>query len=785
MTSGPQWLPPFPAKDFATMCAISYAYLISILVLLSPTTTVAHRTTRKSLNFRPPREINFHTDPLPILDSRDPYHTARVFLGKLAYPDDSYFIRKDSYTDENTGISHLYIRQVVNGLEVADGNINLNIRNGRVLSYGNSFFDGSVELSLLSEPNWHQAIYCSETTTSPNDPACGSALHRLQTRVSDYPFRSDNYRDNPRAAAYFFLQAAQPDGASLGVYLSTLEAKRHKCTDPLEEAISCNGWLVTDYLNKLNPIHARQVYVQTPGVDGLTSLVLAWRLEVPLPNNHYEAYVSVNDPSKIISVTDWVVDAPTPDIDGWLSALQRNVFGQHQAVLTSQDPVPSDPEVIPNAPLPIPIVGTYRVWKWGINDPESGKRTLEVAPTDRRASPLGWHSLPAGNDPLKPHPELDQGAIVNYTSTIGNNVFAQENWDGTTDWKANGRPDGGPKLVFDYPYGADPFQPGWEDVEPRQYRNTTITQLFYLANMYHDLMYLYGFDEVSGNFQQYNFGKGGAEHDAIIVDAQDSSGFNNANFESPPDGRNGRCRMFLWNTAKPFRDGGLDAGIIIHELSHGLSTRLTGGPRNSDCLDTREAGGMGEGWSDFIATTVRSTSTYQDYPIGAWAANTEPGIRHFPYSTNTTINPTLYDRLQRIDYREVHGIGEVWAEILWVASQAMIEVHGFSDSLFPSSDSSFYRYITLEDGVLSKAPKHGNTLMLQLIVNGMKVQPCNPTFIQARDAIIAADKDLTGGENKCTLWKAFASRGLGRNARRLTIAPRPSINGFEVPPECK
>lgn len=51
---------------------------------------------------------------------------------------DGYFIRKDSYTDTNSGVSHVYVRQVVNGLEVADGNINLNIRDGKVLSYGNS-----------------------------------------------------------------------------------------------------------------------------------------------------------------------------------------------------------------------------------------------------------------------------------------------------------------------------------------------------------------------------------------------------------------------------------------------------------------------------------------------------------------------------------------------------------------------------------------------------------------------------------------------------------------------
>ncbi|KAG1717917.1 hypothetical protein EDD22DRAFT_964290 [Suillus occidentalis] len=40
----------------------------------------------------------------------------------------------------------------------------------------------------------------------------------------------------------------------------------------------------------------------------------------------------------------------------------------------------------------------------------------------------------------------------------------------------------------------------------------------------------------------------------------------------------------------------MEAGIVIHELAHGLSTRLTGGPKNSGCLGWGEAGGMGEGW---------------------------------------------------------------------------------------------------------------------------------------------------------------------------------------------
>lgn len=54
--------------------------------------------------------------------------------------------------------------------------------------------------------------------------------------------------------------------------------------------------------------------------------------------------------------------------------------------------------------------------------------------------------------------------------------------------------------------------------------------------------------------------------------------------------------MYLWNTASPYRDGDFEAGIVIHELTHGLSTRLTGGPADSSCLAWGESGGMGEGW---------------------------------------------------------------------------------------------------------------------------------------------------------------------------------------------
>jgi hypothetical protein len=58
----------------------------------------------------------------------------------------------------------------------------------------------------------------------------------------------------------------------------------------------------------------------------------------------------------------------------------------------------------------------------------------------------------------------------------------------------------------------------------------------------------------------------------------------------------------------------------------------------------------------------------------------------------------------------------------------------------------------------------GNNLAVQLVTDGLKLQPCSPDFVDGRDAILAADVALTGGENECFLWTAFAKRGLGLSA---------------------
>lgn len=106
---------------------------------------------RKTLGFGPdhPHAV-FHASPYQIKTNGftpmgadvDPLTVAEVFvtdvLGHQLSESSSFRIRKDSYTDVNTGVSHVYVRQIVNGLEVADGDMNINIKDGMVISYGSS-----------------------------------------------------------------------------------------------------------------------------------------------------------------------------------------------------------------------------------------------------------------------------------------------------------------------------------------------------------------------------------------------------------------------------------------------------------------------------------------------------------------------------------------------------------------------------------------------------------------------------------------------------------------------
>ena len=76
-------------------------------------------------------------------DALEPIVVARSFVDNLTrdLEQSTFRIRDDSYTDDRTGVSHVYVKQIIKGLEVADGDINLNIKDGRVISYGDSVRD--------------------------------------------------------------------------------------------------------------------------------------------------------------------------------------------------------------------------------------------------------------------------------------------------------------------------------------------------------------------------------------------------------------------------------------------------------------------------------------------------------------------------------------------------------------------------------------------------------------------------------------------------------------------
>ncbi|CZT10739.1 related to Extracellular metalloproteinase MEP [Rhynchosporium agropyri] len=372
---------------------------------------------------------------------------------------------------------------------------------------------------------------------------------------------------------------------------------------------------------------------------------------------------------------------------------------------------------------------SYTVYPWKVNDPSRGDRKIETNPWDTKTSEFGWHGT----------------GFTTFNTTRGNNGNAQANFEGDSAFINDFRPyDADLNFNYDLDLNAK---------DPKSYADASVAQLFYTSNMYHDLLYVLGFNEASGNFESNNNGQGGLGGDPVTLNAQDGSGVNNANFATPIDGQVPRMRMYIWNYTQPVRDCSFDAGVVIHEYTHGLSNRLTGGALNGGCLGTTEGGGMGEGWSDFMAIAIHmktSDTRNTNYPMGDWVRGRPSGIRTYLYSTSKQTNPMIYSTANNSTL--VHFIGTIWATMLYEVMWNLIDDHGITDDRQPK--------------FINGVPTDGRFLAMQLVVDGLKLQPCRPDFITARDGIIDADRVLTGGANRCSIWKAFAKRGLGADAKR-------------------
>ncbi|HEX8368362.1 MAG TPA: M36 family metallopeptidase [Pyrinomonadaceae bacterium] len=308
-----------------------------------------------------------------------------------------------------------------------------------------------------------------------------------------------------------------------------------------------------------------------------------------------------------------------------------------------------------------------------------------------------------------------------------------------------------------------------------------VIQMFYVMNWYHDELYRLGFTEQARNFQHSNFGRGGVENDRVRAEGQDSSGTNNANFLTGADGARGRMQMYVWTGPTPDYDGTGDAEVIIHEVTHGTSNRLHG---NGSGLGNQGAM-MGEGWGDWYGISMLSEPTdpingayttggYATYLIAAgFTSNYYHGIRRFPKAPiaftgpnglphnpltfryintgcdtligTTTTNPnSAYPRgpVGTVgSCSQVHNAGEIWSSALWEVRALMITRQGWAI---------------------------GNRKAMQVVLDGMKLAPLNPTMLQERDAIITAAAALPvqpeASADVADVREGFRRRGMGFSA---------------------
>ncbi|MEM7247513.1 MAG: M36 family metallopeptidase [Acidobacteriota bacterium] len=389
-----------------------------------------------------------------------------------------------------------------------------------------------------------------------------------------------------------------------------------------------------------------------------------------------------------------------------------------------------------------------KVWPRGYLHPPEVVDFVDGRIVQSMASPEGWVHVDSGWEYPDDNPE---GLI----RSEGNNVYV---WDdrpgdsaGTWGQYAYPSDDGEGGLIFDFTPTGDPANE--EDL------NAALTNAFWATNYAHDRFHALGFDEASGACQDQNFGRGGRGRDNTRVSvqfrSQDAMGDLTVPFTtnvsvSLGDGAYNQLLLGLWETpSDELRDSALDTGIIFHEYAHIVTLRMLGA--SNACDDGVQAEALHEGWADYF-----SRSFTGERILGGWVSD-DPvnGIRtrpigEAPYTLTNLCNIST-TTCRRNDN------GEIFSAMLWDLRQALIAVHG---------------------------PEAGAERADRLIVEGLRYTACPPTFVDARDGILMADVVLNGGVDRCTIWGAFAGRGVGRSTITSGPADQYPFAGFDVTPEC-
>ncbi|MDY7086659.1 MAG: M36 family metallopeptidase [Actinomycetota bacterium] len=322
-----------------------------------------------------------------------------------------------------------------------------------------------------------------------------------------------------------------------------------------------------------------------------------------------------------------------------------------------------------------------------------------------------------------------------------------------------------------YPCSWDPETPNsWQTN-----RKQNAVQLFAFLGTFHDHLKAapIGFTRAAGNFEARDGDavQGQAMDGANTADGlPDGEHSNNANMNTPPDGIPPIMQMYLLNPgpSSVAANTGDEADVVYHEYTHGLSNRLVVDADGNSTLSNQQGGAMGEAWSDFYALdylaakglekdtakpgemlvgkywTAGGTIRYEalDCPVGSTATQCAgtPGAGPGGFT---------YGDYGKIYFGgpEVHADGEIWAQTLWDLRQAV-----------------------------------GSKTAQSIVTRGMELSPANPSFLDMRNSILAADLVVNKGKNAKKIWKVFAKRGMGYFAASIDGDDAQPVEDFSMPP---
>ena len=303
-------------------------------------------------------------------------------------------------------------------------------------------------------------------------------------------------------------------------------------------------------------------------------------------------------------------------------------------------------------------------------------------------------------------------------------------------------------------------QAGENDLE------ASIANLHAMHNRMHDWSYRLGFTETAWNMQQDNGDRGGLGGDPEQGNAQAGARVlsvrDNANQITGPDGVAPITNMYLWQPIAgsfypPCVDGDYDMSVIGHEYTHAISGRMIGGPNAG--WSGAQAGAMNESNSDLVA--MEYLFEYGFRPAGATPYVTggyvtgDPvrGIRNYDMSKSPlNYSGIAYD----IVGQQVHADGEIWSATQFDVREGFVKKYG---------KGTAKQQKACADGTEPVAECPGNRRWAQLSFDALLLMASGAvSYVDHRDALLAADAIRFGGANQAIMWRAFAEHGLGQDA---------------------